>query len=170
MAKTERVTVDLAKYPELVVIYLGMKVNRLAGVGRIIKLGPQINASAAAKPEGLLLHEGLVFSIWPLHVGMRQYWRDYSSLETWTRTLPHQAWWKEFLKNPGGTGFWHEVYMARGGIEAIYDNMNTRTGLSAFAEVVPARGPMFGARTRLGLSGHAPTEPLPEQEFYGPEK
>ena len=166
MAKTERVTVDLTKYPELVIVYLGMRVNRWGGLRRVIKLGPQINGSVEAKPDGLLLHENLYYSLWPLHVGMRQYWRDYASLEAWTRALPHQAWWKEFLRDPGGTGFWHEVYTAKGGIEAIYDNMKVRPGLASFAEVIPARGPMFGARTRLGLSGQAPVSPLPEREFY----
>ena len=30
--------------------------------------------------------------------------------------------------------------------------------------------PMFGARSRLGLAGQAPQSPLPETEFYQPEK
>ncbi|HUI82106.1 MAG TPA: phenylacetaldoxime dehydratase family protein [Bryobacteraceae bacterium] len=170
MAKTERLTVDLAKYPDLVVIYLGMKVNSLRGVGTVMKMGPQISRSVEAKPDGLLLHEGFLFSLFPLHVGMRQYWRDYPSLEAWTRTLPHQKWWKDFLKNPAGTGFWHEAYTACGAMEAVYDNMNIRPGFAAFADVVPARGPMFGARTRLGMSGQAPVGPLPEKEFYSQEK
>ena len=170
MARTERLTVDLANYPELVVIYLGMKVNSLRGVGTMLKFGPEINRSVEAKPEGLLRHEGLLYSLWPLHIGMRQYWRDFPSLETWARTLPHQTWWQTFLKNPAGTGFWHEVYTNHGGIEAVYDNMDIRPGLSAFAEVKPARGPMFGARSRLGLAGHAPPSPLPENQYYAREK
>jgi len=36
--------------------------------------------------------------------------------------------------------------------------------------VVPARGPMFGARSRLGMGAQAPAGPLPEGEFYAPEK
>lgn len=170
MARLQRLTVDLVKYPELVVIYLGIKVNNPRGIGTVLKLGPQINRSVAQKPDGLLLHESLIFSLWPLHVGMRQYWRDFPSLEAWTRTLPHQAWWKDFLNDPGGTGFWHEVYTANGRIEAIYDNMNIRPGLAAFADLIPAHGPMFGARTRLGLAGHAPPGPVPETENYEQEK
>ena len=170
MARTERLTVDLAKYPELVVVYLGMKAHNLRGLGTVIKFGPRINQSVAAKPDGLLRHEGLIFSLWPLHVGMRQYWRDFASLEAWTRTLPHQKWWKDFLKDPKGTGFWHEVYQAKGGIEAIYDDVKIPVGLSAFADVVPARGPMFGARSRLGMGAQAPAGPLPEGEFYAQEK
>jgi len=170
MARLQRQTVDLTKYPELVIIYLGMRVNNPRGVGTVLKFGPQIKRSVEQKPDGLLRHEGFVFSLWPLHVGMRQYWRDFPSLEAWTRTLPHQAWWKDYLKDPGGTGFWHEAYSATGRIEAIYDNMRTQPGLAAFADVVPARGPMFGARTRLGLAGQAPPGPLPETEFYAGEK
>ncbi len=170
MARLQRQTVDVTKYPELVIIYLGMKVNNLRGVGTVMKFGPQISRSVEQKPDGLLLHENFVFSLWPLHVGMRQYWRDFSSLEAWTRALPHQAWWKEYLKDPAGTGFWHEAYSATGHIEAIYDNMDTRPGLSAFADLKPARGPMFGARSRLGLAGQAPQSPLPETEFYQQEK
>jgi hypothetical protein len=170
MARVQRQTVDLSKYPELVVIYLGMTVNNLRGVGTVMKMGPQISRSVEEKPDGLLRHEGFLFSLWPLHVGMRQYWRDFPSLEAWVHTLPHQAWWKDFLKNPKGTGFWHEAYSANGRMEAIYDNMNIRPGLAAFADLIPARGPMFGARTRLGLGGEAPAAPLPETELYSREK
>ena len=46
---------------------------------------------------------------------MRQYWRDFQSLEAWTRSEPHRVWWKNFLRNSGGTGFWHETYFLRGG-------------------------------------------------------
>ena len=73
MKTVERCTVDLSAYPDLVVIYLGMRVNRLRGLRRLLSLGPQIDRSAVAKPDGL--HENLIFSLFPLHVGMRQYWR-----------------------------------------------------------------------------------------------
>jgi hypothetical protein len=62
--KVDRQTVDLSAYPELVVIYLGM----------------------------------------------RQYWRDFEALERWARSEPHRLWWKQFLRDSGGTGFWHETY------------------------------------------------------------
>lgn len=44
-----------------------------------------------AHPDGLLLHENLIWSLFPPHVGMRQYWRDLASLESWTRSEPHRA-------------------------------------------------------------------------------
>ncbi len=59
--KVERRTVDLSQFPELVVIYLGMRVNRIAGLKTLFGFGPKISASVAAQPDGLLLHE--TFSI-----------------------------------------------------------------------------------------------------------
>ncbi|HEY1272702.1 MAG TPA: DUF4188 domain-containing protein [Terriglobales bacterium] len=152
IAVTRR-TVDLSSYPDLVVIYLGMRVNRLAGIKTLLGFGPRISASAAARPDGLLLHENLLYSLFPPHIGMRQYWRDPDSLLNWTRSRPHRDWWKEFLKNSGGTGFWHETYFMRGGIEAIYDDVFSAVGFLKFAPVVPARGAMFGA---AGRGGKAP--------------
>ena len=94
---------------------------------------------------------------------MRQYWRDFHSLETWARSLPHQDWWTGFVKDSGGTGFWHETYFMRGGMEAIYDDLDQLVGLSRFAPVAPAKGPMFSARQRLKLDGQ-PEVSSPVQE------
>lgn len=88
-----------------------------------------------------------------MHLGMRQYWRDFESLERWSRSEPHMLWWKQFLRDTGGTSFWHETYTMRGGMEAIYDDIPKPIGFSAFAPVSQARGPMFSARTRAKLAG-----------------
>jgi len=149
----QRTTVDLSAFPDLVVIYLGMKVRTLRGLKTLISFGPKISDAIAAKPEGLLLHESLLYSIFPLHTGMRQYWRDFQSLETWARSLPHQKWWTGFVQDSGGTGFWHETYFMRGGMEAIYDDLDELLGLATFAPTQPAKGPMFSARKRLKLEG-----------------
>ena len=155
----KRTTVDLTGYPDLVVVYLGMRVNFLRGLKTLLGFGPKIQSSVDAHPEGLLRHENLIVSLFPLHVGMRQYWRDYPSLEAWTRSEPHRIWWKNFLRNSGGTGFWHETYFMRGGIEAIYDDIPQPLGLLAFAPSRDARGSMFSSRQRLGLSGAAVAPP-----------
>jgi hypothetical protein len=55
--RVERRTVDLNAHPDLVVIYLGMRINRLSGLGRLVKLGPEIQHAVDARPDGLLLHE-----------------------------------------------------------------------------------------------------------------
>jgi hypothetical protein len=39
----------------------------------------------------------------------------------------------------------------RGGIEAIYDDIAKPIGMMSFAPLEKARGPIFGARSRLGL-------------------
>src|SRR5262249_36204741 len=121
-----------------------------------------------AKPDGLLLHEDIIFSLFPPHAGMRQYWRDFDSLERWVRSAPHRDWWQQFLKDSGGTGFWHETYFMRGGMEAIYDDVPVPFGMMKFARVVPARGPMFSSRARAGR-GAAPDAPagMAESELYG---
>lgn len=146
----DRQTVDLSAYPDLVVIYLGMRVRALRGVKTVLGFGPQIDRAGAGRPEGLLHYENnIIFSLVPLHVGMRWYWRDFAAMERWARSEPHRAWWQAFLRDSGGTGFWHETYFMRGGVEAIYDDVRgAPVGLQAFAPAVPARGVMFGARSR----------------------
>jgi hypothetical protein len=164
-ARVERRTVDLSGYPDLVVVYLGMRVNRITGLKTLLGFGPKISSSVEALPDGLLRHENFVLSLFPMHVGMRQYWRDMDSLLKWTRSDPHRQWWKHFLKDSGGTGFWHETYSLRGGMEAIYDDVPEKLGFMAFAPVVPARGPMFGSAAR-SKSKFAGEPVVSEKELY----
>ena len=159
MAKVSRRTVDLSGYPDLVIVYLGMRVNALTGLKTLFGFGPKIAASVDAQPDGLLLHENLIFSLFPPHAGMRQYWRDFESLEAWSRSEPHRTCWKQFLRDSGGTGFWHETYFMRGGLEAVYDDVRTPVGLLKFAPSHDARGRMFSARQRAGLGGTAKSAP-----------
>ena len=167
-SEVKRQTVDLSGYPDLVVIYLGMRVNALAGIKTLIGFGPKISRSAQDQPDGLLRHENLLYSLFPPHAGMRQYWRDFESLEKWTRSEPHRIWWQQFLKDTGGTGFWHEAYFVRGGMEAIYIDLDVEVGFTTFAPVVPARGAMFSARRRMDIVGEpVSVSPLSETELYG---
>jgi hypothetical protein len=167
MSRVDRRTVDLSAYPDLVVIYLGMRVNTLTGLKTLFGFGPKIAQSVDARPDGLLLHENFLFSLLPPHGGMRQYWRDFESLERWARSAPHQAWWRQFLRNSGGTGFWHEAYFMRGGMEAVYDDMVQATGFLKFAPIRPARGAMFSARGRAQRAGSsAAAAPVDEQDLY----
>ena len=52
--RTVRETVDLSEYPELVVIYLGMRVHTVRGLRTLGKAGRRIRHSVAAQPDGLL--------------------------------------------------------------------------------------------------------------------
>jgi hypothetical protein len=161
----KRTTVDVSSYPGLVVIYLGMRVNASRGVRSLASFGPKIRKSVEEEPDGLLLHENLLFSLLPPHPGMRQYWRDFDSLERWARSLPHRQWWQQFLRDRGGTGFWHETYFRGGQIESVYIDM-PGLGLAKFAPVTPACGSLFSAR-RLGmLEGSEPPPGIPEEELH----
>src|SRR5215471_1442261 len=164
--KVNRQTVDLSCYPDLVVIYLGMRVNRVTGLKVLMGLGPQIAKSAAAHPEGLLLHEFFLFSFFPTHIGMRQYWRDMDTLLEWSRSEPHRNWWKNFLRDSGGTGFWHETYLMRGGMECVYDDVPKPVGMMNFAPLSPARGSMFGSAQRAGHATHTGAPVVTETELY----
>src|SRR4029434_9953440 len=153
MTRGKQVAVDLAGYPQLVVIYLGMRVNTLRGLRTLLAFGPRIKASVRAQPDGLLLHEDILWGMVPPHVGMRQYWRDFDALERWARTDPHAQWGQAFIKDRGGTGFLHETHLAGGGSAAGHMDMPKDIGLSQFAPHVAKRGSMFSARRRLGIPG-----------------
>jgi len=163
----DRVTVDLAQFPDLVVIYLGMKVRSIRGLGTLLTSGRRVRRAVADKPQGLLLHEGVIYSLLPPNIGMRQYWSDFESLEAWSRSMPHREWWKQFLRDSAGTGFWHETYFMRGGMEAVYNDVDAALGFSAFARTMPARGTMFSARDRLKYGAQAPSigPPVPEEDL-----
>src|SRR5437764_12555322 len=152
-----RKTVDLAAYPDLVVIYLGMRVEEPRGLQTLQTLGPQIEASVAEQPDGLLLHERITYGEDPPHVGMRQYWRDLDSMLAWTVTLPHKQWWSDYLRDRGGTSFWHETYFRRGGFESMYVDVGAGVGMGAFAPTHHAAGPMFAARARVEAERAATT-------------
>ena len=100
--RPKRDTVDLSGFPDLVVIYLGMRVNTWTGVKTLFGFGPKIAGAVDTKADGLLVHENLLYSL--RHLGMRQYWRDFDALEAWSRSEPHRTWWHNFLHDSGGTG------------------------------------------------------------------
>ena len=50
--KALRQTVDLSAYPDLVVVYLGMRVNVLTGIKTLFGFGPKIEGSVAARVDG----------------------------------------------------------------------------------------------------------------------
>jgi hypothetical protein len=164
-----RETVDLSEYPDLVVIYLGMRVSAFRGIKTLLGLGPQIDKEGAKMPEGLLHYENnIIFSLFPLHIGMRWYWKDFESMEKWSRSGTHRKWWIDFIKDSGGTGFWHETYTMNAGMEAIYDDVTKPLGFKSFAPSVEAKGSMFSARKRTSLGGDTPEQPegTKEQELY----
>jgi Domain of unknown function (DUF4188) len=168
MVKIRRQTVDFIDHPDLVVVYLGMRAKTLRRLRTVASFGPKIQEAIQPRPDGLLFHQLLLFGLLPLHVGIRQYWRDFDALERWVRTEPHRTWWRDLLRGGSGTAFWHETYFMRGGMEAIFLDLDRPTGLLAFAPAAEARGAMFSARRRLRLAGEElAAPPLSEQELYG---
>ena len=143
-----RQSVDLSAYPDLIVIMLGFRVSSWRGFMSLMGIGKGLRSIQDAPPEGLLAHEQCLFAL--NHVGIRQYWRDLDSLEAFTRSMPHAGWWKDFLADRHGNGFWHEAYAARGGMEAIYVDMPNAPGFGAFAPALPAHGQLLSSRGRLG--------------------
>ena len=146
-ATVRRQSVDLSDFPDLVVVVLGLRVRRLRGLASLLGIGRGLTSIRKTPPEGLLADEQFLFGL--NHIGIRQYWRDLDCLERFTRSEPHKAWWRDFLHDSGGTGFWHESYSARGGIEGIYINMPGPVGLGRFAPARTPVGPFMSARGRL---------------------
>ena len=58
-----RRTVDLSQYPDLVVVYLAMRVNRGTGLKTLFGFGPKIPKSVADQPDGLLQDENFIHSL-----------------------------------------------------------------------------------------------------------
>ncbi len=102
----------------------------------------------------------------PVHLEMRQYLRDIESLLSWSRSAPHREWWKKFLRDSGGTGFWHETYLIQGGMEAIYDDVPEPIGFMRFATLKTAGGAMFGAAHRAAKA-HEVEPVVSEKQLYG---
>ena len=142
----QRTSVDLAAYPDLVVVYLGYRVATWRGLKALLGIGHGLRAIQADRPDGLLAHENIIYGL--NRIGMRQYWRDLESLETFTRSDPHKGWWRQFGREPGGSGFWHETYRHADGMEAIYLNMPP-IGLASFATARAPVGPFMTSRERL---------------------
>jgi hypothetical protein len=134
---------DFSAYPDLVVMFLGMRVGAFYGLKTLLGLGPQIDKAGAAHPDGLLHYENnIIFSLYPLHIGMRWYWRDFESLDAWSRSEPHLTWFKKFMKESGGTMFWHETFFMRGGMEALYHDLGKPIGFATFLPLEAPRGVM----------------------------
>ena len=142
----ERRSVDLTGYPDLVVIYLGYRAKTLKGARSLLRIGRGLRSIRKDPPDGLLSHEDLWFGF--MHPGFRQYWRDFDSLEAFTRAAQHQAWWRDFARDSGGGGIWHETYWLRGGMEAIYSGV-PGIGLARFAPERIPTGPFMSARQRI---------------------
>ncbi len=146
-AAPNRQSVDLSNYPDLVMIMLGFRLRGWRGLIAMRRIGSGLNRITRERPEGLLAHEGMMFSL--SHLGFRQYWRDLDALERFTRSEPHADWWRRIRELSASAGFWHETYHAKGGIEALYVAMPEPVGLQHFAPERRPVGPFMSARARV---------------------
>jgi len=60
------------------------------------------------------------------------------------------VWWGTILKDTGGTGFWHEGYLRRGGFEAVYLDMFEPIGMGTLLRCVGAGLVVLGAGAGRG--------------------
>ena len=159
-ASPDRRSVDLTGYPDLVMIMLGFRLRNLRGLLAMRRIGTGLSQITRDHPDGLLAHEGMMFSL--SHIGFRQYWRDLKALERFTRSEPHAAWWRAIRELSQDAGFWHETYHARGGVEALYVAMPGPVGLQHFAPERRPTGPFMSARARMqgGAASASPDERL----------
>ena len=146
-APIKRQSVDLSHYPDLVMIMLGFRLRGWRGLLAMRRIGPGLGRIARDRPDGLLAHETMMFSL--SHFGFRQYWRDPDALERFTRSEPHADWWRRIRELSAGAGFWHEAWHAKGGVEALYVAMPHPVGLQHFAPERAPVGPFMSARGRL---------------------
>jgi hypothetical protein len=68
------------------------------------------------------------------------------------------------LRDSGVSGFWHQTYFLRGGMEALYDDVLTLVGRMRFTPTRPVWGAMFSASRRAGLPGESRLEPQVREE------
>jgi hypothetical protein len=134
----KRQTVDLSAYPDLIVIYLGMRVHSLRGLLRLAKLGPQIRQSWQQRPRGSAAARG-------------------PDLLAFSAACGHAAVLAR-LRLSGGLGARRPASQ----VVAVYDGDLGALGLASFAPIVPAKGPLFGARSRLYPGEATPPASLPE--------
>jgi hypothetical protein len=149
----------------VVVFLIGMRINRWWKIHKWLPVAlamPRMLRELKARPESGYLGGSLL-------PGMSvQYWDSAAALLAYAsdRTGQHFPAWADFYKRVGAgsdVGIWHETYVVpAGAFETVYVNMPP-SGLGRFAPLVPARGHLSRARSRLGgqppaaASGPSPT-------------
>ncbi|HSK42032.1 MAG TPA: DUF4188 domain-containing protein [Arenibaculum sp.] len=152
----QRMTVEYDH--DFVVFLLGMRINQPWKVHRWLPalraMRPMLQELRDRPDSGFLGYEATgLLSI--------QYWRSVEDLVAYAHARDGRHWpaWIDFNKRVGYTGgavgIWHETFqVAAGRYETVYANMPPY-GLGKVGRMVPAVGPMSGARTRLDRLGPA---------------
>ena len=126
------------------VISWACRVDRLAGLKTLLGFRPKIRDAVGRRPDGLLLHEDLLYSLVPPHAGMRQY--GGTSVLGAVGAVGAAPAVVAAVRARRRAGFWHETYFMRGGTEAIYDDVPRPVGwpVRAGGAVVVSRRGAFG--------------------------
>jgi hypothetical protein len=138
------------------VFVIGMRINRLLRVGKwlpvVRAMSPMIRELRDRPESGFLGSEAMLRDL--RTVSMIQYWRDFDSLEAYTRDREQSHWpaWTAFNRavgNDGTVGIFHETYTVQAGsYETIYVNMPS-VGLGRVAGLQQATGSRSEARSRM---------------------
>ncbi len=158
----DRMTV--ARSRGLVVFLIGMRINRWWKIHRwlpVLLAMPRMLRELRARPES-----GFIGGIMLPGISI-QYWESTEALLAYAsdRSGQHFLAWGDFYKRvgtSGDVGIWHETYaVPLGSFETLYVSMPP-TGLGRYAELVPARGHLARARTRMsGQVAEATSAPAP---------
>jgi hypothetical protein len=141
----------------VVVFLIGMRVNRWWKIHKWLPIAlamPRMLRELRAKPESGYLGGSLLPGL------SVQYWDSSEALMAYAsdRSGQHFPAWAEFYKRVGtgsDVGIWHETYVVpAGAFETMYVNMPP-SGLGRFTTLVPARGHLARARSRLGVQASA---------------
>ena len=131
---------------------------------------PADRKSVEAKPDGLLLHENLLFSLFPPHAGMRQYWRDFESLERWTRSEPHREWWQRFLRDSAAPASGTRPTSCAAASRPSTTMSSARSGSRAsLPRYRPAARCLGAPHAQPATRPEPPAPVLAEAELYGAE-
>jgi hypothetical protein len=156
----DRMTVSRSR--GLVVFLIGMRINRWWKIQRwlpVVLAMPRMLRELRARPDsgfiGGIAAPGMLIQYWESMDALLAYAAD--------RTGQHFPAWADFYKRvgkSGDVGIWHESFaVPAGSFETMYVSMPP-TGLGRFSELVPARGHLSRARTRMGGQG-SEVAPLP---------
>lgn len=144
----------------VVVFLIGMRVNRWWKIHKWLPVAlamPRMLRELKARPESGYLGGSLLPGL------SVQYWDSADALLAYAsdRSGQHFPAWAAFYKRVGtgsDVGIWHETYVVpAGGFETMYVNMPP-SGLGRFVTLVPARGHLARARSRLGSQAPAAAE------------
>src|SRR5260370_5769446 len=97
-SQINRRAVDLSAYPNLVVIYLGMRVNTFTGIKTVLGLGPQISKRFGTNPKAFFCIEASFSHLRQYAIGRTG--RNFNSCGPVPDPFTHQTLRKPYFTHP----------------------------------------------------------------------